>query len=372
MLWLRPGSDGIRTIRRFLGIAADRYYELMRAAIRKIDPDALYFGDRYQSFYYAELATASRLHVDVVSTNFNVSWNDGNFVRSYLDTLHELTGKPVLVSEFYMSAEENRSGNPNAKGGFPVVTTQFERAASLANTVRGLLRLPYVVGADWFQYYDEPPHGRNLDGEDFNFGLVDIHDRPYEEVTATFASLDPSQFRSSDRPRLRNASAGVPPAPADPFADFGVMTALKSWDRERGFVPAATPSPIGDLYVCWSPSALYLAIYAIEIVENDYYRNGQVPASDLATWTIRRPGQEAITVRTGAGTDAVVNVPELRVQSLSGIYHNVRSITAIELPARHIGKQALKPGDEIALDCTYVTHGRADQINWKGTFVLTE
>ena len=42
MLWLRPGGDGIRTIRRFLSLVADRYYQLMRDTIRKFDPDALY------------------------------------------------------------------------------------------------------------------------------------------------------------------------------------------------------------------------------------------------------------------------------------------------------------------------------------------
>src|SRR5262249_34478891 len=117
MLWLRPGGNGIQTMRQFLALIADRYYQLMDDAIRKADPDALYLGDRYQSFYYTEVPLSSRNHVDVVSTNLNASWNDGTFARSFLDTLHELTGKPVLVSEFYMAAEENDSGNRNKSGG---------------------------------------------------------------------------------------------------------------------------------------------------------------------------------------------------------------------------------------------------------------
>ena len=58
------------------------------------------------------------------------------------------------------------------------------------------MRLPYVVGADWFQYYDEPPHGRKLDGEDYNFGLVDIHDTPYKHVTDAFTALGLSELKS--------------------------------------------------------------------------------------------------------------------------------------------------------------------------------
>ena len=54
-LWLRPASSGIHTMRRFLGLVADRYYQVMRDTIRKLDPDAMYLGDRYQSFYYPEV-----------------------------------------------------------------------------------------------------------------------------------------------------------------------------------------------------------------------------------------------------------------------------------------------------------------------------
>jgi hypothetical protein len=372
MLWLRPGSDGIRTIRRFLGLAAERYYELMRAAIRKVDPDALYLGDRYQSFYYPQLAAASRAHVDVVSTNLNVSWNDGTFVDSYLDTLHELTGKPLLVSEFYMAAQENRSNNKNEVGGFPIVTTQAERADALANTLRRLARLPYVVGADWFQYYDEPPHGRTLDGEDYNFGLVDIEDQPYQEVTAAFAAIELSDFKSAAAPASPNATAGVPPAPADPFADFRWMTALKNWDRVRGCVPAATPRPVGDLYICWSPTALYLGTFVIDIVEADYYRDGRIPDADRALWTIQWNGGEPVTIRLGAGNKPVPSGPTLRIESLSGLYHNVRCITAVEFPASHFGKARWQPGDRITLESTFTTHGRADRMEWRGTFVLCE
>ena len=71
MLWLCPGGNGIRTMRRFLGLVAERYYQVMRDAIHQIDPNVLYLGDRYQSFYYAEVARASSQYVSVVSTNLN-------------------------------------------------------------------------------------------------------------------------------------------------------------------------------------------------------------------------------------------------------------------------------------------------------------
>ena len=172
-LWLRPGGNGVIVMRRFLALAAERYYQLVHDIIRKYDRRALILGDRYQSFYYPEVADAAAPYVDAISCNLNASWHDGSFVRFQLDTLHALTEKPVFVSEFYMAATANRSGNKNDHGIFPVVPTQRERAHGIRTTLNMLVRLPYVVGADWFQYFDEPTEGR-YDGENFNFGLVDI------------------------------------------------------------------------------------------------------------------------------------------------------------------------------------------------------
>ena len=84
---------------------------------------ALILGDRYQSFYYPEVARACGRYVDAVSSNLNASWNDGSFARFYLETLHRLTGKQLLIGEFYMCARDNRSGNKNDRGVFPVVAT---------------------------------------------------------------------------------------------------------------------------------------------------------------------------------------------------------------------------------------------------------
>jgi hypothetical protein len=371
-LWLRPGGNGIRAMRRFLGIVAERYYEVMRDAIRKFDPDAMYLGDRYQSFYYPELALGARQHVDVISTNLNATWNDGTFLNSFLDTLHKLTGKPLIITEFYMAAAENTSGNQNKVGGFPIVPTQRERGDALVNTLDALVRLPYVVGADWFQFYDEPPHGRKTDGEDYNFGLVDIHDRPYTEVTAAFASANLSTLKAAPAARPPDATAGVPPAPTDPLGDFRSTTAIKRWDRKRGFVPPATEHPVGDLYICWSPTALYLATCVIDIVEPDYYKNGNIPDVDRAIWTIQLNGRAAVTARIGADKDPAIDNPAVRVASLSGTYHEVRCITAIELKADQLGKDRFAAGDRIKLESTFITFGRAGRVKWDGEFVLAK
>ena len=370
MLYLRPGSQGIRVYRRFLGLMAQRYYSLVREIIRTYDPRGLILGDRYQSFYYPEVARAAGPFVEVVSMNLNAAWNDGTFPRFYLDTLHALTGRPVYVSEFYMSAEQNRSGNKNDVSTFPVVTTQKERAAGFRNTLEALLRTPCVVGADWFQYYDEPTHGR-FDGENYDFGLVDIHDQPYEPLTKTAQALDLMAIKSGPHPTRPDASLGVPPAPRHPLGHFTIRLALADWDRERGFVKPVSEFPVADLYVCWESKAVYLGLYAQDLAEADYYKDKVIPEADRAEWMVSIGGtNQPIHVRLGPGGPPVCDKPTVRIVNLAGEYMNTRNIAALELPAALFGKTKFKRGDTIEFDSTFFTQARADRVEWKGRFTL--
>jgi hypothetical protein len=371
ILYLRPGSRGIRVVRSFLGLMAERYYALVRQIIRTYDPRGLVLGDRYQSFYYPEVAQAAAPFVDVVSMNLNAAWNDGTFPRCYLGTLHALTAKPIYVSEFYMSAQNNDSGNKNDSSTFPVVATQTERAAGFRNTLEALLRMPYVVGADWFQYYDEPTHGR-FDGENYNFGLVDIHDQPYESLTSSAQSLNLTAIKSGASSPVLNASQGVPPAPRDPLGHFTIRLALADWDRARGFVKPVSKFPVADLYVCWDQKAVYLGLYAQDFAEAGYYRDKILPEVDRAQWIVAvGESNKPIHVRLGPGGPPICDEPSVSVANESGDYMNTRNIAAMELPAALFGKTTFQAGDTIEIKSTYFTQARADRVGWDGQFTLT-
>jgi hypothetical protein len=370
MLYLRPGGRGISVYRRFLGMMAERYYSLVREIIRTYDKRGLILGDRYQSFYYPEVARAAS-SLDVVSMNLNAAWNDGTFPRCYLDTLHALTGRPVIVSEYYMCAEQNRTGNRNLTSTFPVVTTQKERATGFRNTVEALARLPYVVGADWFQYSDEPSHGRN-DGEDYDFGLVDVRDQPYEELTAMAQSLDTMAIKKERHSARPDASLGVPLAPFHPLEHFTIRAALKDWDRERGFVKSASQFPVADLYVCWNKDAVYLGLYAQDFAEPEFYKDKVIPEVDRAQWTVSAGSGKAIHIRLGPGGPATCDEPSAPIANLSGEYMNTRNIAAIELPAKLFGKAQFKADDTIEFGSEFFTHARADHVEWKGKFTLRD
>lgn len=77
------------------------------------------------------------------------------------------------------SFEAVDSGLPNTKGAAIPVYSQSDRADGYERYVEGALGLPFVVGLHWFQYVDQPILGRALDGENSNYGVVDVEDEPY-------------------------------------------------------------------------------------------------------------------------------------------------------------------------------------------------
>ena len=73
-------------------------------------------------------------------TNYNVDSGDGWIADYFFDGLRKLSGgKPVLVSEWFFAARENRTGNRN-NGHLMTVATQDERAAGAAAATAQLSR----------------------------------------------------------------------------------------------------------------------------------------------------------------------------------------------------------------------------------------
>jgi len=195
---MRPGGAGINVVREWTGIVADHYYTLAERAIRAADPDALYFGDRLPIYYDPAAVRAMAPHVDAIAANYNVDSGDGWIADYFFDGLRRLSGgKPVLISEWFFAACENRTGNRN-NGHLMTVATQNERGIGAAAATLNFAAIPEIVGAHWFQYYDHPKGGRP-DGEDYDFGLVDINDRPYQRLTSDPRDRQPTRSPGSLR-----------------------------------------------------------------------------------------------------------------------------------------------------------------------------
>ena len=174
----------------WLGHLARRYFDVTTRLVRKHDPNHLVLGVRFRGYAPPQVVAASRGLTDAQSVNYYP--NDAKLDRTLFQSLHERSGgQPVIVSEYAFHSLDGRSGNRNTFG-FPAqVADQAARASGYRDMTTRLARLPYVIGADWFQWMDEPPSGRVRDGEDVNFGVVDIADRPYETLVEAVRSTTP-------------------------------------------------------------------------------------------------------------------------------------------------------------------------------------
>jgi hypothetical protein len=141
------------------------------------------------------------------------------------------------------------------------VDTQAERARGAAAATETFARIPQIVGSQWFQYYDHPKGGR-ADGEDYDFGLVDINNRPYEKLTRALAGANRAAAAV-------HTAAKPPPAKPDdpvvvPHAEVSVAArSLASWPKPASLLPPLRPSPgsvdFGEIYMSWGDSGLTVA-----------------------------------------------------------------------------------------------------------------
>ncbi|HIE10592.1 MAG TPA: hypothetical protein EYP62_03180, partial [Kiritimatiellae bacterium] len=202
-----PHSPRFRDAEReWCGVVADRYYSICREAIRKFDRHHLILGSRFARRAPLPVIRACARYCDVVSLNYYDASGQPDPV--YLDTLASHIGRPLIISEFSWRAEENSSGCPNTRGARVTVPTQEKRAENFEAFVTALMKKPYVVGYEWFQYFDQPPEGRSFDGENSNYGLVDISDRPYVKLLQTISRVN----RDAERIHAR----AVRPSLTDP------------------------------------------------------------------------------------------------------------------------------------------------------------
>ena len=279
---MRPGGSGIVAVREWTGIVAERYYALAEKAIRAADPDALYFGDRLPIYYDPAAIQAEARHVDAIASNYNPDASDGWIAHYFWDGLEKLSGgKPVLVTEWFFAANQNRTGNKN-NGHLMTVETQAERAAGAAAATANFAAIPTVIGSHWFQYYDHPKGGRE-DGEDYDFGLVDINDRPYERVTEALAAANrlaprihaaaPSELPAMEREELPHATISL--------SDHS----MSDWPKPASLLPPLVPSPgaadFGEIYLSWSDKGLNLATVGQDYYDVDLFAyDGAFPLGD--------------------------------------------------------------------------------------------
>lgn len=163
-------AAALADLQSFSEALAERYYRIVREAIRLHDPHHLYLGSRFAALTPEALAACVRW-CDVVSVNLYSE----RFDLARLGAID----KPILISEFSFGSQDRGP----FWAGVVDVGREGERATHYRAFVIQAAHDPRVIGAHWFQYVDEPASGRLLDGENGHFGMVSIADVPFVTLT---------------------------------------------------------------------------------------------------------------------------------------------------------------------------------------------
>ena len=150
---------------------AERYFDTCRAEIKRAAPHQLYLGCRFAWKNERAIRAAAKF-CDVISFNrYEYSVAD--------DKPPEGVDLPMIIGEFHFGALDRGLFHTGLKP----TQDQNDRAAKYRAYLEGALQNPWLVGAHWFEYRDEPLAGR-FDGENFQIGFVDVCDNPYPETIA--------------------------------------------------------------------------------------------------------------------------------------------------------------------------------------------
>jgi hypothetical protein len=240
-----PANDPARVIAEktdpaeFTRLAAEKYFAVTTAAIRKHDPNHLIFGCRFAGNAPTNVWPIAGKYCDVVTLNIyprlDIETLDTGEVEKFLRDCHARCGKPMMITEWSFPAldavdSEGRS-LPCKHGAGMRVDTQEQKARCCGALQRLFFRLPFIVGSDYFMWGDEPSRGISKGfPEDSNYGLVSETNQPYETLTGMFTKLNALVYRihAGTEPEPQ-ASRRL--APTEPFTPKGEVKIERDGDK---------------------------------------------------------------------------------------------------------------------------------------------
>jgi hypothetical protein len=168
----------------------EEYIRIPAEECRRQDPNHLNLGMRYAFVHSPSLFAGSR-NFDA----FSINCYKTNPVER-IEHAFAGSGLPVIVGEFHFGALDRGLVSPGLKP----VQSQRARGTAYAEYLRAAARHPACVGAHYFPLNDQPYLGR-FDGENYQIGLVDVCNRPYESMLRKAARANRRIYRTASRAR---------------------------------------------------------------------------------------------------------------------------------------------------------------------------
>ncbi len=199
-LALPAGSPGLAVAQQYVGnpngfvyALATRYFQVTTAAVRMYDPHHLILGVKAEGQeIQPQLLEAASPYIDVFSIDdyqlmpglaqvVDRIWPQYLPVTATFNNFEKYLKRPIMVAEYSFIATTPQTPD-TVPGVYAVYPDQQARAAAYTDYIAPLYEHSrWVVGDEWFEYVDEPEGGR-FDGENNNFGVVDVENQPYQDL----------------------------------------------------------------------------------------------------------------------------------------------------------------------------------------------
>ncbi|MDP3432676.1 MAG: hypothetical protein Q8T04_06900 [Bacteroidota bacterium] len=169
--WLAKG-DTPENRKQFIFKTFRIFLETVDNAITKYDPNHLNLGIRFGNVMHID-----REVLEICKDVFDVfSFNCYDLYpkKEMMDRAMELTGLPMIIGEYHFGTVDRGMAQSLWQ-----VNSQEERGVAYRYYTERAYQHPGLIGTAYFQWCDQDLTGRR-DGENYNCGLVDVTDRPYQ------------------------------------------------------------------------------------------------------------------------------------------------------------------------------------------------
>lgn len=168
-----PTKAAEQAFHEFSRVMVRKYVDVVCDQVEIVAPHHLNLGMRY-AWISSDLMFNAGERFDVFSIN-----GYGNPGPPETREISRRSGKPVIIGEWHFGATDR--GLPAT--GIQGALDQRQRAQAYRYYAEQAFARPELVGIHYFQWNDQPFYGR-FDGENYNIGVVDITNHPYEELAA--------------------------------------------------------------------------------------------------------------------------------------------------------------------------------------------
>lgn len=151
------------------------FLEVVNNAVKKYDSNHLTLGMRFGHIPEDGILEICKDVFDVFSFNCYAVYPP----KEEMDRVSQVADMPMIIGEYHFGTV-----NRGMAQALVQVENQEERGIAYRYYTEHAFTHPGLIGVAYFQWADQDLTGRGYDGENYNCGLVDVTDRPYNYMVA--------------------------------------------------------------------------------------------------------------------------------------------------------------------------------------------